>query len=142
MIQQHGKLLQIHHRLKTIVEEQGDHAFATALGACIGNAQGENPHSETCPFRKLLLEDYVKTGMTPKEATTNSNGVSPEGEGPVPVSIPHAVLLKRIQTLLQQDARRLDDQRYLEALLACEAATENNPQCPFSQLRASQSNKK
>jgi hypothetical protein len=56
--------------------------------------------------------------------------------------MPHDALLKRIQTLLQQDARRLDDQRYLEALLACKAATESNPQCPFSQLRASQSNKK
>ena len=132
MIQQHGKLLQIYHRLKAIVEGQGDHAFATALGTCIGNAQGENPDSETCPFRNLLLEDYVKTGITLKEATTNSNGVSREGEEPFPASMPHAALLKRIQALLQQDAQRLDDQRYLKALLACEAATENNPQCPFS----------
>lgn len=142
MNQQHGKLLQIHHRLKAIVEEQGDHAFAAALGTCIGNAQGENPDSETCPFRKLLLEDYVKTGLTPREATTNSHGVSPEGEGPFPASMRYDALLKRIQTLLQQDARRLDDQRYLDALLACEAATENNPQCPFSQMHRSRSNTK
>ena len=142
MIQQHGKLLQIHHRLKTLVEEQGDHAFAIALGSCIATARGENAGADTCPFRKLLLEDYVKTGVAPTEATTSRQTLAPVSQGHLPTALPHEAVLNRIKTLLQQDARRLDDQRYLQALADCEEATKSNPQCPFFQLRASEAQTK
>jgi hypothetical protein len=142
MIQQHGKLLQIHHRLKTMVEEQGDHAFATALGSCVATARGENAGADTCPFRQLLLEDYVKTGVAPLEATTSDQSSVPLSQGHSSAALPHDVVLSRIKMLLRQDARRLDDQRYLQALADCEEATKSNPQCPFFQLRASEAKTK
>ena len=135
LIQQHGMLLQIHHRLKTMAEEQGDHAFATALGSWIATVRGATAAAGTCPFRKLILEDYVKTGVAPTEATTDRQRSIPMLQGN---SLTHDAVLNRVKTLLQQDARRLDDQRYLQALADCEEATKSNPQCPFSQLRASE----
>lgn len=142
MIQQHGKLLQIHHRLKTMAEEQGDHAFATALGSCIATVQGATAGADTCPFRKLILEDYVKTGVAPTEATTARQSSTFMSQGPSSPALPHDAVLNRVKTLLQQDARRLDDQRYLQALADCEEATRSNPQCPFFQLRASEARTK
>lgn len=138
MIQQHGKLLQIHHRLKTMAEEQGDHAFATALGSCIATARGATAGADTCPFRKLILEDYGKTGVAPTEATTDHQSSSLLWQGHSSAALPHDAVLNRVKALLQQDARRLDDQRYLQALADCEEATKSNPQCPFFQLRASE----
>ena len=127
MIQQHGKLLQIHHRLKTMAEEQGDHAFATALGSCIATVRGATAGADTCPFRKLILEDYVKTGVAPTEAITDRQRSTPMLQGNSSAALTHDAVLNRVKTLLQQDARRLDDQRYLQALADCEEATKSNP---------------
>ena len=142
LIQQHGKLLQIHHRLKTMAEEQGDHAFATALGSCIATVREATAGADTCPFRKLILEDYVKTGVAPTEAITDRQRSTPMLQGNSSAALTHDAVLNRVKTLLQQDARRLDDQRYLQALAYCEEATKSNPQCPFFQLRASEARTK
>lgn len=142
MIQQHGKLLQIHHRIQTMVEEQGDHAFAAALGNCIATARGEHADGDACPFHKLLMEDYVKTGVTPVEATTGRQNVPSLSPRPASEALPHDVVLNRVKTLLRQDARRLDDQRYLQALADCEVAVKNNPHCPMFQLRAAEARPK
>ncbi len=132
MIQQHGKLLQIQHRLKTMVEQQGDHGFAAALGKCIETASGQSTEFTDCPFRQLLVEDYVKSGLTPVDAcsvTLQPPAALSEALG----SIPREAMLQRIKTLLKEDAKRLGDKRYLEALLQCDESTKNNPHCPFYQ---------
>ena len=97
MIQQHGKLLQIHHRLKTMAEEQGDHAFATALGSCIATVRGATAGADTCPFRKLILEDYVKTGVAPTEAITDRQRSTPMLQGNSSAALTHDAVLNRVK---------------------------------------------
>ena len=132
MIQQHGKLLQIQHRLKTMVESQGDLGFAAALGKCIETASGQRTEFTDCPFRQLLVEDYVKGGLTPIDACSVLSQ-PPSAVSEALGAIPREAMLQRIKTLLKEDAKRLDDKRYLEALVQCDESTKNNPHCPFYQ---------
>lgn len=89
-------------------------------GSCLATARGENAGADTGLFRQLLLEDYVKTGVAPLEATASRQSSVPLSQGHSSAALPHDAVLNRIKPLLQQDVKRLDDQRYLQALADCE----------------------
>ncbi len=91
-------------------EEHGDHAFTQALTDCIGNmSSGEPP----CPIAQLLEEDFVLTGHVP--CATGPYQTAALSRPGTPSALSHQAILGRVQTLLKQDVRRLQDDRRIRS---------------------------
>jgi hypothetical protein len=129
-IRDHEQSLQILVRLQDVARKHGDAAFAAALANCLVNASGAHPE---CPLGALVLEDYTRTGQTPRLDDRRRRPLRAMNANDPP-SYDRRRLLDSIHDALRERAALRNDVRYLAALRSCEDAMRISDSCPIRRL--------
>ena len=121
------QFLRLMKSVKDLALTRNDTRLANSANECLRRSTEGH---ESCPLRRIFLEDYVNTELPPGFAFLRPEGLeSNDSAGP-------CELLERLLSQVKLQATACDDSKYFESVLACESFIKSGDHaCPFSWIK-------